>query len=207
MGFVFCGDLGMSAELRCRTVGRPLPFVDFRVVKDQHSSADSPGTLQIRYRYRSEGYVDFGGSALGYGGTLLDGEWYSSADLARPGPDGTVEVLGRCDLSVKRNSVLLPFADLEDALRDLDGVEDAGVAAGPEGIRGRMLVGYCKVRHGGEQAEAQLRAELAHRVPPFAVPERIRAVPALPRLPNGKIDRATLGRWAQAETFPIVGAA
>ncbi len=206
MGVVFCGDLGMPTELRCRTVGRPLPFVNFRVEEPQ-TSGDSLGTLQIQYRYRSEGYVDFGGSAVGYDGALLDGDWYSSADLARPGSDGTVEVLGRHDLSVKRNSVLLPFADLEAVLRDLDGVEDAGVAVGPEGIRGRMLVGYCKVRRGDEHAEAQLRAELADRVPAFAVPERIRAVPALPRLPNGKLDRAALARWAQAETFPVVGAA
>jgi acyl-coenzyme A synthetase/AMP-(fatty) acid ligase len=207
MGFVFCGDVGMSAELRCRTVGRPLPFVEFRVVAEHSSSGDSLGTLQIRYPYRSEGYVDFGGSAVGYDGALLDDGWYCSADLARPGPDNTVEVLGRQDLSVKRNSVLLPFADLEAALRDLDGIDDAGVAIGPEGIRGRMLVGYCAVRPGGERSEAQLRAELATRVPPFAVPERIRAVPALPRLPNGKIDRATLASWARSETFPAVGVA
>jgi acyl-coenzyme A synthetase/AMP-(fatty) acid ligase len=207
MGFVFCGDLGLSADVRSRTVGRPLPFVEFRVVTGDASSGDALGTLQIRYRYRSEGYVDFGGSALGYDGTLVDDGWYSSADLARPGPDGTVEVIGRQDLSVKRNSMLLPFADLEAALRDLDGVEDAGVAVGPEGIRGRMLVGYCAVRRGREQCEAKLRAELANRVPPFAVPERIRAVVALPRLPNGKIDRRTLASWALSETFPVVGVA
>ena len=206
MGFVFCGDLGMSADLRCRSVGRPLPFVNFRV-EGQQTSDDSLGTLQIQYRYRSEGYVDFEGCALGYDGALMDGDWYSSSDLARPGPDGTVEVLGRLDLSVKRNSMLLPFADLEAALCDLDGVEDAGVALGPEGIRGRMLVGYCKVSRGAENVEAGLRAALANRVPAFALPERIRAVPALPRLPNGKIDRMTLARWAQSETFPIVGAA
>ena len=103
--------------------------------------------------------------------------------------------------------MLLPFADLEAALRELDGVEDAGVAVGPEGIRGRMLVGYCAVRRGAEQSEAQLRAELANRLPSFAVPERIRAVAALPRLPNGKIDRTALATWAQSETFPVVGAA
>jgi acyl-coenzyme A synthetase/AMP-(fatty) acid ligase len=149
MGFVFCGDLRLSADVRSRTVGRPLPFVEFRVVTEQQAgSGDGLGTLQIRYRYRSEGYVDFGGSALGYDGTLVDDGWYSSADLARSGPDGTVEIIGRQDLSVKRNSMLLPFADLEAALRDLDGVEDAGVAVGPEGIRGRMLVGYCAVRRG-----------------------------------------------------------
>ena len=208
MGFVFCGDLRLSADVRSRTVGRPLPFVEFRVVTEQQAgSGDGLGTLQIRYRYRSEGYVDFGGSALGYDGTLVEDGWYSSADLARSGPDGTVEIIGRQDLSVKRNSMLLPFADLEAALRDLDGVEDAGVAVGPEGIRGRMLVGYCAVRRGREQSEAQLRAELANRVPPFAVPERIRSVPALPRLPNGKIDRRTLASWALTETFPVVGAA
>ncbi len=207
MGFVFCGDLGMSSELRLHTVGRPLPFVEFRVVPEQPGSGDSLGTLQIRYPYRSAGYVDFGGSPVGYDAARPDDGWYSSADLARPGPDGTVEVLGRQDLSVKRNSMLLPFADLEAALRDLDGVEDAGVAVGPEGIRGRMLVGYCAVRRGAEQSEAQLRAELANRLPSFAVPERIRAVAALPRLPNGKIDRTALATWAQSETFPVVGAA
>ena len=95
MGFVFCGDLGLSADVRSRTVGRPLPFVECRVVTGDASSGDALGTLQIRYRYRSEGYVDFGGSALGYDGTLVDDGWYSSADLARPGPDGTVEVIGR----------------------------------------------------------------------------------------------------------------
>ena len=82
---------------------------------------------------------------------------------------------------------------------------DAGVAAGPKGIRGQMLVGYCAVKRGVGQSEAQMRAELAHRVPPFAVPERIRAVLALPRLPNGKIDRTTLASWA-SETFPVVAA-
>jgi acyl-coenzyme A synthetase/AMP-(fatty) acid ligase len=39
------------------------------------------------------------------------------------------------------------------------------------------------------------------------VPERIRAVAALPRLPNGKIDRRTLASWALSETFPVVGVA
>jgi acyl-coenzyme A synthetase/AMP-(fatty) acid ligase len=159
--------------------------------------------LQIQYCYRSEGYVDTNGVSLGYDGTLVDKDWYCSADLARVGPGGTLEVLGRRDLSVKRNSMLLPFADLEAVLRELEGVEDAGVAVGPEGIRGRMLVGYCAMAAGRtEPSEAQLRAELANRVPPFAVPERIRPVRALPRLPNGKIDRTKLASWALAETFP-----
>jgi acyl-coenzyme A synthetase/AMP-(fatty) acid ligase len=100
--------------------------------------------------------------------------------------------------------MLLPFADLEAVLRELAGIEDAGVAAGPEGIRGRMLVGYCAVgSRGSARPEGELRAELAERVPSFAMPERIRAVPALPRLPNGKIDRTTLARWALAETVAV----
>jgi len=206
MGFVFCGDLGMSSELRCRSVGRPLPFVEFRVATDSSGSDGAVGTLQIRYRFGGS-YVDERGASRGWGADSVDGNWYSSSDLAAPGPDGTVEVLGRRDLSVKRHGLLLPFADLEAKLRELDGVDDAGVAAGPKGIRGQMLVGYCAVKRGREQSEAQLRAALANRVPPFAVPERIRAVAALPRLPNGKIDRRTLASWALSETFPVVGAA
>ncbi len=77
----------------------------------------------------------------------------------------------------------------------------------PKGFAARCSSDIARSGAAAEQSEAKLRAELANRVPPFAVPERIRAVLALPRLPNGKIDRRTLASWALSETFPVVGAA
>ena len=199
MGFIFSGDVDMPAELRFRTVGRPLPGVRVRIVERPDGSDPAVGSLQVQYPNGFEGYVDLDGRPLRIE-TAFDEGWYCSADLAKPGPDDTIEILGRSDLSVNRNGMLVTFADIESALREVDGIAEAGIAAGAASIRGRELVAFCALRRGGEQTEAELRSRLSSRVPPFAVPERIRFVPTLPKLPNGKIDRRQLAAWAVAET-------
>lgn len=196
MGFIFSGDLSMSSELRFATVGRPLPGVSFRIVQDAAVPPDTfVGALQIKHDFGFEGYVDLDGEPLRPAGAF-DGDWYCSGDLAKSGPNGTVEVLGRSDLSVNRNGLLLTFADVEARFREIDGVNEVAVAAGPDSIRGRLLVAFCVLRRGAEQTEEQLRAEYAKRAPAFAVPERVRIVSELPKLQSGKIDRASLAARA-----------
>jgi acyl-coenzyme A synthetase/AMP-(fatty) acid ligase len=199
MGFIFSGDIDMPAELRFCTVGRPLPGVRIRIVVRPDSSDPAVGSLQIQYRNGFEGYVDLDGLPVSPE-TAFDEGWYCSADLAKHGPADTIEVLGRSDLSVNRNGMLVTFADIESALREVDGIAEAGIAAGADSIRGRELVAFCALRSGGGQTEAELRSRLSNRVPQFAVPERIRFVATLPRLPNGKIDRRQLAAWALSET-------
>jgi acyl-coenzyme A synthetase/AMP-(fatty) acid ligase len=199
MGFVFSGDLRMSAESRFRTVGRPLPGVTFRFVQGVGTSAHSAvGALQIQYLHGFEGYVDLNGVALQPEGAF-DGNWYCTGDAARLDPDGMLEVLGRSDLSVNRNGLLLTFADVEAVLREVEGIEDVGVAAGPDSIRGRLLVAFCVLERGVKNSNAQLRAQCAKRAPAFAVPDLIRVVSELPRLASGKIDRSELVRMARLE--------
>ena len=198
MGFIFSGDVDMPAELRFRTVGRPLPGVRFRIVEHPDGSDPAIGSLQIQYPYAFEGYVDLNGVAM-RPERAYEQDWYCAADLVKHGPDGTLEVIGRSDLSVNRNGLLLAFADLESALGEVGDIEEVGVAAGADSMRGRKLVAFCALRSGSERSEAELRADLSSRVPPFAVPDRIRIVPQLPRLPNGKVDRRQLAAWAQME--------
>ena len=198
MGFLCSGDLDMPAELRFRTVGRPLPGVRVRIVEHPDSSDPAIGSLEIQSSYGFDGYVNLDGQPVAHE-TAYDQDWYRSADLAKLAPYGTLEVVGRSDLSVNRNGLLLAFADLESVLREVEDVEEAGVAAGEDSIRGKKIVAFCALRSGSERSEAQLRADLSSRVPPFAVPDRIRVVAQLPRLSNGKIDRRQLAAWAQIE--------
>jgi len=197
-GFIYSGDIDMPAELRFRTVGRPLPGVRARILEHPDSSDPAVGSLQIQSPYAFESYVDLDGVAM-RSEAAFDRGWFCSADLVKQGPDGTLEVLGRSDLSVNRNGMLLAFGDLESVLREVDGVEEAGVAAGADSIRGRKIVAFCALRRGSGRSEAQLRADVSSRVPAFAVPDRIRVIPQLPRLPNGKVDRRQLAAWAQEE--------
>ena len=197
MGMVATAELSMVPALRSGTVGLPLPGVEYRIVEraEPHAGSDAVGELQVRSIYAFEGYVDMNGDSL-HRPEAFDQDWFRTGDLASAAPEGTFRVLGRCDLSVNRNGLLLPFADVEVRLRELGGVEEAAVAAGPESIRGRTLVAFCVVGRGSNLSEPELRGQYAKRAPAFAVPDAIRIVEALPKLPNGKLDRPSIAAMA-----------
>ncbi len=153
------------------------------------------GELQIRHAYGFEGYVDLSGNRLVLE-KAFDGEWYRTGDLAMPGLGGTLMVLGRCDLSVNRNGVLLPLADIESRMRELASVEEVVVAAGPDNMRGRSLVAFCVTSRGAAVTGPQLRASFAKIAPAYSVPDAVQVMSALPKLASGKVDRLALAQLA-----------
>jgi acyl-coenzyme A synthetase/AMP-(fatty) acid ligase len=201
MGLISLGDLSMPPELRAGTVGHPLPGIATRLVPaaaEVRSGEPVPCELQLRSPYAFHGYVDFDGRPL-EASSAFDGDWYCTRDLAREGAQGTLEILGRGDLSVNRHGRLLSFADLESQLRGIGGIADAAVAAGAEDIRGRLLVAFCVVRAGEDLSSQALRARCVAQLPAFAVPDRVVMLPDLPKLPNGKLDRRALATRAESE--------
>ena len=54
------------------------------------------------------------------------------------------------------------------------------------------LVGYLVPKPGCQPSVADLRATLAHRLPPYLLPSGWVCLDALPLTPNGKVDRAAL---------------
>ncbi len=198
MGVIATGRVEMPFELRCSTVGTLFPGVEARIIAMEGTDQ---GALQVRAPRAFEGYVDLDGYPVQRPGAIEDG-WYNTGDLAQHGPEGTLKVLGRCDLSVNRNGLLLPFADVENRLRELTGVEEAAVAAGPANVRGRSLVAFCVLRRGTEVSPSVLRATYAGSAPAFSVPDVVHIVTELPKLPNGKIDRRALAALADATAPP-----
>jgi acyl-coenzyme A synthetase/AMP-(fatty) acid ligase len=198
MGNVAMGTPALERRLRVTTVGQPLPGVVWRIA--DAGSDGTAGELQLQSPYAFKGYVDLEGQELQLPDTF-DGPWFRSRDLARAAPDGTLEILGRIDLSVNRNGMLLSFAELESRLRDVHGISEAAVSAGCDGIRGRSLVAFCVLRSGDVCTPQQLRAQLATRLPWFAVPDVVSILPDLPKLENGKLDRRALEVLAQRSSI------
>jgi acyl-coenzyme A synthetase/AMP-(fatty) acid ligase len=170
-----------------------LRVVELPAVRGESSS----GELQVRHEYGFEGYVDLDGRRL-VPPNAFDGEWYRTGDLASLGGDGTLTVFGRCDLSVNRDGVLLPLADVESRMRELEGVEEVAVVATDTAtLRGRSLVAFCVLGRGAVESGAQLRSKYAMKAPAFAVPDVVRVMPSLPKLESGKIDRRALAELAR----------
>jgi pristinamycin I synthase-3/4 len=117
---------------------------------------------------------------------------YRTGDLARRRADGVVEYLGRIDGQVKIRGVRIELGEVEAALARIAGTVEAAAAI-HEGASGdARLVGYVVAAEGAQVEPAMIRAQLAAWLPEAMVPADVVALAALPRLPNGKLDRRSL---------------
>ncbi|BBL77219.1 non-ribosomal peptide synthetase [Methylomagnum ishizawai] len=114
---------------------------------------------------------------------------YRTGDRACLLEDGTVEYLGRVDLQVKLRGYRIELEEIEARLRAHPAVAEAAARVW-EGAGGAYLAAYVAPDTMG--LAERLKAHLGSSLPEYMVPARILALPGLPRLPNGKLDRARL---------------
>jgi amino acid adenylation domain-containing protein len=122
---------------------------------------------------------------------------FRTGDLARMLPEGGLEILGRTDFQVKIRGYRIELGEIEEAMLQFAGIRESVVVARQEGAAKR-LVGYYAGTNPGLDANA-LRAHLSSKLPNYMVPAFLVELPALPRLPNGKVDRKSLPAPAQQE--------
>ncbi|WP_147263157.1 alpha/beta fold hydrolase [Geodermatophilus sp. TF02-6] len=132
---------------------------------------------------------------------------FRMGDRGRLDESGVLYQLGRTDDAVKVNGYLVEPAEVEAALRTLEGVADAAVVAVDDGAAtGTVLVGY--VAPSAEQrtpSPARLRRGLAALLPSWMVPAELVMLPELPRNERGKVDRAALPAPTRLESAPPQG--
>jgi acyl-coenzyme A synthetase/AMP-(fatty) acid ligase len=194
-------------ETSAPTIGVPLPEETARVL--------GPDLLPVPDG--EEGELHLGGPALarGYLGRpdltaerfLPDpfsdrpGErMYRTGDLVRLWPDGELDFLGRIDHQVKIRGFRIELGEIEAALLALSGVKECVVVARREET-GPRLVAYAAPE---ELQASELRRSLKERLPEHMVPSAFVLLPALPRTPNGKVDRNVLP--APVRVRPEMGA-
>ncbi|KWC26759.1 non-ribosomal peptide synthetase [Burkholderia ubonensis] len=113
---------------------------------------------------------------------------YRTGDLARYRVDGNIEFLGRIDHQVKLRGLRIELGEIEATLREHPSVADCVVIAKTDGDR-TFLIAYVAT---ASADVAELRGYLSGRLPGYMVPSRFVALPSLPLLPNGKINRKAL---------------
>ncbi|MER7991174.1 amino acid adenylation domain-containing protein [Streptomyces noursei] len=128
---------------------------------------------------------------------------YRTGDLARYRGDGQIELLGRLDFQVKVNGLRIELGEVESLLRNHPEVKDAVVAARPDAVGDRQLVGYVVPRDPNALDAAELRDHLAAVLPAYMVPATTVVLDALPLSPNGKLDRTALPAPDQAHVQPV----
>ena len=193
------------------TIGRAIEGVAAYVL-DAACSPVAPGEIGELYlagRALARGYLGQSGPTAerfvpdpfaGGGGRM-----YRTGDLVRRCPGGELEYVGRTDDQVKIRGFRVEPREVEAALCEAAGVDDALVLPRRRATGEIALVAYVVCRAGGV-TEPELRAFARARLPPFLRPSELVVLTAWPRSPNGKIDRAALAALREAKVAPAAPA-
>ncbi|HEU4537386.1 MAG TPA: amino acid adenylation domain-containing protein, partial [Polyangiaceae bacterium] len=194
--FAECFDDGLRPP-----IGRPLANLRVYVLDDHLEPVPigAPGELYVGGVGVTRGYLHRPGLTAErfvpapYG--QEPGErWYKTGDLVRWRPDGTLDYLGRRDHQVKVRGVRVELGEVESHLARQPGVREAVVLLreGPAPSKEPRLVAYVVPHAGVVLGPDELRHGLGAQLPPAMIPSVFLVLSALPRNPNGKIDRKAL---------------
>ncbi len=117
---------------------------------------------------------------------------YRTGDLAHYLPDGTMEFLGRVDHQVKIRGFRVEPEGIELLLSRHPGVQHAAVLAQEDKTGEKRLVAYVVPQEKTEPGIAELRGYLEGSLPAYMLPSVFVMLDAMPRLPNGKVNRRAL---------------
>ena len=117
---------------------------------------------------------------------------YRTGDRVLVRPDGLVEFVGRVDHQIKLRGFRLELGEVEAALQARDGISAAAVVLRDDLGSEPGLVAFLTSDGTPRPSDDALRAELAERLPDYAVPSLYVWLDSLPLTMNGKVDRKSL---------------
>ncbi len=184
-------------------IGPPIANTQFHVLdaNGQLVPAGVPGELCIGGDGVAAGYLNLPEKTgerfvpdllCGRAGARL----YRTGDRVRRRPRGELEFLGRMDHQVKVRGFRIELGEIETVIRAHAQVADCVAVAAPDASGETAIRAYVVARREEPAAAAalvdSLRSSLLQALPGYMCPAAIVVLPALPRTPNGKIDRSAL---------------
>ncbi len=197
----FLGN-GAGTGLRLGTIGRPYSFVEIEL-RDADGKAvgrDKVGEITIRAEHVMDGYWRRPQETA----KVLREGWLWSGDLARRDADGFIYLMGRSKEMLISGGFNIYPQELENCLSACPGVLEAAVLGMPDEGLGEIAVAFVA---GARGITLTPEACLGYCKPLLGIktPKRWHMVEALPRTPNGKIDKAALRRQYLDDAGPARG--
>ncbi len=119
----------------------------------------------------------------------FDGVRYAiPGDWCKVAADGTLTLLGRGSNCINSAGEKIYPEEVEEALKEHEGVRDALVVGVPDDKWGQAVTGVVELADGAMVEEDELRAFVRARLAPYKAPKRVLFADDLKRAPNGKAD-------------------
>ena len=179
-------------------VGRPLDNTSIWILdsRQQLCPIGVPGEICVAGISLAQGYMNQPElTAERFAHVSINGcntRIYRTGDRGRWRNDGLVEHMGRFDFQVKVRGYRIELGEIEARCIEVSGVTRCVVITREDHPGDVQLVAYLAVAPGASIDRIALRDHLRERLPKYMLPHFVITLPALPTLPNGKIDRKSL---------------
>jgi long-chain acyl-CoA synthetase len=181
-----------SQELQIGSVGAALPGIEIKLVDDQdhEPEGDDPGEIWIRGANLFSGYWPDGEE-----GPDADG-WWGTGDIGFLDESGDLFLVDRLKELVIVSGFNVYPVEVEEVIREVDGVEEAAVIGVEDPATGEAVVAYVVPTSAGGGPEHDLvgavRDHCMRRLARFKQPSRIEVVDELPLTGTGKVQKGQL---------------
>ncbi len=197
-GWVTYSDDDADLDTLADTIGRPDPHYQVRVVKADGTDCapGEEGELQVRGDLVMRGYLnrlEATAEALGADG------WLHTGDLATPGADGNLRLIGRLSEMYKSGGYNVYPREIELALEQHPAVAMAAVVGVPDPLYQEVGHAYLLQVPGTSVTADDLRRFCRQRLANYKIPKRLLLLSELPMLPVGKVDKVALARRAREQ--------
>lgn len=195
-------DRQEEVRMRCST-GRPLPFVDFRVVDEDMQDVSRDGKRQgeivLRSPFLTQGYSKKPEASE----ELWSGGYLHTQDIAVMTPDGFVQIVDRIKDVIKTGGEWVSSIEVENLIMGVPGVQECAVVGVRDEKWGERPMAFVVCKADASVGADAIRDRLmqhveAKRISKYAVPEpdRIAFVAEIPKTSVGKINKKLLREHA-----------
>ncbi|CAD6562924.1 fatty acid--CoA ligase [Paraburkholderia sabiae] len=191
-------DRQEEVRMRC-TTGRPLPFVDFRVVdgnmQDVVRDGKQQGEIVLRSPFLTRAYVGKPEASE----ELWAHGYLHTQDIAVMTPDGFIQIVDRIKDVIKTGGEWVSSIEVESLITGVAGVQECAVVGVLDEKWGERPMAFVVRETGAGVCAEVIRERLmqhvdARRISKYAVPdaERISFVTEIPKTSVGKINKKLL---------------
>ncbi len=177
-------------EATVRSVGRPLPGVELRIVTSdgRDAAAGEPGELWIRGELTAVGYLDMPAESA----AAFSDRWLHTGDVGCRDDEGFVTLMGRSkEMYVQGGFNVYPIEVENVLLCHPDVLMVAGIGV-PDPVLGEVGRYYVVPKPGAQPSEESLIDYCRTLLADYKAPRQILFRDSLPMTPTGKIAKARL---------------
>lgn len=185
----------VSTGRKAGTVGLPMPSTEVRVVDPENPTKDvatgEPGELIVRGPQVMSGYWKKPKETAEVFVEADDGgkPWFRTGDIVSIDDEGFVSIVDRIKELIITGGFNVSPSEVEDCLREVDGIADVAVVGLPSEHSGEDVVAAVVLKEGASLDEDALKKHAREALTPYKVPRRFVVVDELPKSLIGKVLR------------------